>query len=124
QQVAADIIRAEPVAILCGCPGVGKSHTIAEIIKRFTMNGYRQADILLVAPTGKAAKRSRELLDAAIPGHKIRCKTIHAALEPGPNQEDEGIPQADSKVGRGRGIFGFRRSAGNPLDCRLLVCEE
>ena len=56
-------------------------------------------DILLCAPTGRAAKRLREATG-------FEAKTIHRLLE------------VDPRTG------GFRRDAENPLDCSLLVVDE
>jgi exodeoxyribonuclease V alpha subunit len=80
----------EPVSIVTGGPGTGKS-TIMEAV----VAGYEQAgwDVLLAAPTGKAAKRLAETTER-------RATTLHRLLEAMPS---------------GTGDFHFRRGGYKPL---------
>lgn len=55
--------------IITGGPGTGKTTTINTIIRTFEMGDM---EILLAAPTGRAAKQLR---------HRIRGQTIHRPLE-------------------------------------------
>ena len=57
--------------ILTGGPGTGKTTTIRAMIRYFISEGY---DILLAAPTGRAAKRMSEATG-------YEAKTIHRLLE-------------------------------------------
>ncbi|MBS4165635.1 ATP-dependent RecD-like DNA helicase [Neochlamydia sp. AcF65] len=82
--------------IITGGPGTGKS-TITNAILAIT---EKLSDkILLMAPTGRAAKRMSE-----ITGKK--ASTIHSILE------------YNFKNG------GFKRNRENPLDCDLLIVDE
>jgi exodeoxyribonuclease V alpha subunit len=67
----------QKVAILTGGPGCGKSFTVRSIVSLATA---KRAKIVLVAPTGRAAKRLAELT-----GHD--AATVHRLLElrPGGN---------------------------------------
>jgi exodeoxyribonuclease V alpha subunit len=121
---AARLIADEPFALLTGAAGSGKTYLVAQVIGQLLDNTYRACDILVVAPTGKAAKRAKELLDREIPGHAVTCSTIHRALGPVPSDAPEGVPAADAKMGRGRPSFRFRRNEEDTLRCRFLVVDE
>ncbi|MGA7668793.1 MAG: ATP-dependent RecD-like DNA helicase [Nitrolancea sp.] len=84
-----------PVTVLTGGPGTGKSTTVRSIV---TLARAKRARVLLVAPTGRAAKRLSELT-----GHPAR--TIHRLLKLQPG---------------GSAAF----DENNPLDADLLVVDE
>jgi exodeoxyribonuclease V alpha subunit len=79
-----------------GGPGVGKTTIVKAILRILAAKG---TNILLCAPTGRAAKRMTEATG-------FEAKTIHRLLE------------VDPKGG------GFKRGDDNPLDCDLLVVDE
>ena len=81
--------------ILTGGPGTGKTTTTLGIIKAFqTAN----ANIVLAAPTGRAAKRMSEATG-------MEAKTIHRLLEVKPPE-------------------GYQRNADNPLEGDVLILDE
>jgi len=84
------------VIVMTGGPGVGKTTIIRAILRILAAKG---TDLLLCAPTGRAAKRMTEATG-------FEAKTIHRLLEVNP------------KSG------GFKRGEDNPLDCDLLVVDE
>src|ERR1700675_4156485 len=84
------------VVVMTGGPGVGKTTIIKAILRILAAKG---TNLLLCAPTGRAAKRMTE-------ASGFEAKTIHRLLE------------VDPKGG------GFKRSDDNPLDCDLLVVVE
>ncbi|MCC5832326.1 MAG: ATP-dependent RecD-like DNA helicase [Chlamydiales bacterium] len=86
----------EKFHIITGGPGTGKS-TITKAILAITEKLSRQ--IILAAPTGRAAKRMSEIT-------KRGASTIHSLL------------QFDFSKG------GFKRNRENPLVCDLLVIDE
>jgi exodeoxyribonuclease V alpha subunit len=120
QQAALDVIAANPVAILTGPPGVGKSYVVAELVRCLKANGVRKVHI--VAPMGKAAKRADELVTAA--GTRVPCTTIHKALVPTLLPTETGIPQDSAKLGRGRRAWGFAHTEDNPLDVEWIIVDE
>jgi exodeoxyribonuclease V alpha subunit len=122
QQAALRVIQEYGVAILAGPPGVGKSHSTAALIKCLINNGMSR--IVVTAPTGKAAKRAKELIDAAVPGNTIPCSTIHKALGPMPSGEPAGVPSEDARVGRGREGFTFKHGLEDPLNVNFLIVDE
>ena len=95
QLEAVELALTSKVAVLTGGPGCGKSFTIRSIVKLATA---KQATVVLVAPTGRAAKRLAELT-----GHEA-C-TVHRLLELQPGGE--------AKYDR-----------DNPLDADLVVIDE
>ena len=84
------------VLVITGGPGVGKTTIVRGILRILAAKG---TDLLLCAPTGRAAKRMTEATG-------FEAKTIHRLLE------------VDPKSG------GFKRGDDNPLDCDLLVVDE
>ena len=87
--------------ILSGGPGTGKTTTINTIIRFFEMEGM---DILLAAPTGRAAKRMTEAT-----GYEAR--TIHRLLE------------ISGALEEGRNAQ-FERNEENPLEADVIIIDE
>ncbi len=85
-----------PVCVITGGPGVGKT-TVVNAILQIATKG--ELDIALAAPTGRAAKRMTQQT-----GHA--AKTIHRLLEWSPEED------------------GFTRAEDKPLDCDFLVVDE
>lgn len=90
--------------ILSGGPGTGKTTTINTMIQYFEEEGQ---DILLAAPTGRAAKRMTEATG-------YEAKTIHRLLELGGPGETE---YTNTKVA-------FERNEENPLEADVLIIDE
>ena len=87
---------ASKVSVITGGPGVGKTTIVNAILRILSA---KDVEILLCAPTGRAAKRMREATG-------FEAKTIHRLLE------------VDPRTGS------FKRDRDNPLDCGLLVVDE
>jgi len=96
QKAAVAMALGAKVLVVTGGPGVGKTTTVNSILRIFSA---KHMNLLLCAPTGRAAKRMNEATG-------LEAKTIHRLLE------------VDPKGG------GFRRDETNPLDCDLLVVDE
>lgn len=88
------------LTIITGGPGTGKTTTIRTIIHYFEKEGL---DILLAAPTGRAAKRMKEATGC-------EAKTIHRLLE------------LSGMVGEGATSFG--RNEDNPLETDVVIIDE
>lgn len=86
--------------VLTGGPGTGKTTTLNALIRLLEERGD---EVLLAAPTGRAAKRLSELT-----GHE--AKTIHRLLEVD-YSSDETHPV-------------FRKNEKNPLKCDTLIIDE
>jgi exodeoxyribonuclease V alpha subunit len=88
--------------VLTGGPGTGKTTTINAIIRFFESEGM---DILLAAPTGRAAKRMSETTN-------YEARTIHRLLEISKMSGD-----IESKLV-------FERNEGNPLETDVIIIDE
>lgn len=88
--------------IITGGPGTGKTTTINTIIKYFESRGD---EILLAAPTGRAAKRMTEATG-------YEAQTIHRLLEL------SGVLSDDSKNAS------FARNEDNPLEADVVIIDE
>jgi exodeoxyribonuclease V alpha subunit len=82
--------------VITGGPGTGKTTLVNSILK---ILAAKQLEILLAAPTGRAAKRMTETTGR-------EAKTIHRLLEFDPQS------------------FGFKRGRDNPLEADLIVIDE
>ena len=89
--------------IITGGPGTGKTTTINTIIRYFESE---EMELLLAAPTGRAAKRMTEAT-----GYEAR--TIHRLLE------ISGMPGDERSVG-----MHFERNEENPLDADAVIIDE
>ncbi len=98
QWAVVELVRTRPLVLLTGLPGAGKTHT-----QRVLVDAARRARIrvLLCAPTGKAARRMRDLT-----GHD--AMTIHRALGYSPKEDR------------------FLRDEDDPLsnDVELVIVDE
>ena len=88
------------VTVLTGGPGTGKTTTVRGMLRVFEALGL---NVVLAAPTGRAAKRLSELCG-------IEARTIHRLLEAG--------------YVAGGGRLAFQRCATNPLECDVVVLDE
>ena len=104
--------------IITGGPGTGKTTTINTIIRYFEQDDM---EILLAAPTGRAAKRMAEATG-------YEAKTIHRLLELTGTpviENRNGNTSADSSASGSRleGMH-FERNEENPLDADVIIIDE
>ena len=90
------------IVVITGGPGTGKTTTINTIIRYFERKGM---DIMLAAPTGRAAKRMTEATG-------YEAQTIHRMLELSGILSDE-ISNAS-----------FERNETNPLETDVVIIDE
>ena len=102
QRSAVKEAAANGLLILTGGPGTGKTTTIKTIIRYFEQEDM---EVMLAAPTGRAAKRMSEAT-----GREAR--TIHRMLELSGGQ--------DGTASEGK----FARDEQNPLECDAIVVDE
>ena len=90
------------VLVITGGPGTGKTTTINTLLKVFESEGM---DIMLAAPTGRAAKRMSETTG-------YEAQTIHRMLELKNTLESENT-----------GMH-FERNEANPLEADAIIIDE
>ncbi len=103
EKISYDLIQKEAIEkvvqskfmVLTGGPGTGKTTTTLGIIKVFQQMG---AEVVLAAPTGRAAKRLSETT-------RMEAKTIHRLLEFKPGE-------------------GYKKNSENPLKGDILIVDE
>ncbi|WP_069886276.1 SF1B family DNA helicase RecD2 [Streptomyces luteocolor] len=95
QEEAVKLALTRKVAVLTGGPGCGKSFTVRSVVE---LARAKKANVVLAAPTGRAAKRLAELTGA-------EASTVHRLLELKPG--------GDAAYDRDR-----------PLDADLVVVDE
>ena len=94
QQTALELAQREPICIVTGGPGTGKTTILRAVLDRLSSD----AQITLCAPTGKAAKRMSEATGR-------EAKTIHRLLAYSP-------------------VEGFYYNADNPLPFDVVFVDE
>ena len=92
--------------IITGGPGTGKTTTINMIIKYLLS---KNMEVLLAAPTGRAAKRMEEATG-------YEAKTIHRLLEINSMPDGDDM---ESNIG-----LNFERNEDNPLEADAVIIDE
>ena len=125
QRVAVDTSLSRPVSLIVGGPGTGKTHTLARLLAVLlhdAVSNGRDIQVALAAPTGKAAQRMKESIEAALASdalvanvpegvrerlRSVRPLTIHRLLGPLPVQRQR-----------------FRHDSATPLRYDVVVIDE
>jgi exodeoxyribonuclease V alpha subunit len=96
QRQAIRVVMGAKAAVITGGPGVGKTTLVNALVSVLQST---ELDVLLAAPTGRAAKRLAESTD-------MPAVTIHRLLEMSP---ESGY---------------FQRNEENPLECDVVIVDE
>lgn len=109
------------LTVVTGGPGTGKTATVVRLLTLLLGEAHRAGEepprILLLAPTGKAAARLTESIEAAIPALDSPAEIIAA------------LPRSASTIHRALGSIGstasrFRHDADHPLIADAVVVDE
>ena len=100
QRQAVELAARQGVLILTGGPGTGKTTTVRGIVALFQKMGL---DILLAAPTGRAAKRMSELTG-------MEAQTVHRMLGMSWNETSHQVT--------------FTKSEKEPLEADAVIVDE
>jgi len=114
QRAAAHAALTQPLTVITGGPGTGKTWTVAGVVAALTAGGIdARGGVVLAAPTGKAAQRLTEALHTERDGVSaelaeqladLQAVTIHRLL--------------------GAGRRGFAHDAANPLAAATVIIDE
>lgn len=109
QQAAVRSVAERATTVLTGGPGMGKTHTIASVLRALSARSGGSLRIGLAAPTGKAAARMNEMIEAGDGGDAAisPAVTLHRLLG--------SLPGSNLR---------FRHDAGNPLPHDLVIVDE
>ena len=112
QLEAVNLVNSERIILLSGGPGTGKTSTILQMLMQ-AISRDPTLNIAMAAPTGKAAKKLKDTVQAGIENLQdplknklstIPSKTLHKWLEAGPN--------------------GFKRNSQRLLKLDLIIVDE
>ncbi|HRE91540.1 MAG TPA: ATP-dependent RecD-like DNA helicase, partial [Myxococcota bacterium] len=96
QAAAVELALREPVCVITGGPGTGKTTIIKTLLEALDLP---KQDVALAAPTGRAAKRMSEATGRP-------ALTLHRLLEYNPGEN------------------GFLRDETDPIDAKLVIVDE
>jgi exodeoxyribonuclease V alpha subunit len=113
----------EPLALVTGGPGTGKTSIIVSILRLLTRLGVDPDQIALAAPTGKAAVRMRESIDNQLASLSTDGRQLPAADQ----TLRTALPDARTihrLLGYSPSRDRFWRNADNHLDASVVICDE
>ena len=117
--LAACVATLHSLAVICGGPGTGKTTTVVKILallqEQALARGERALSVLLLAPTGKAARRLASSVQAGLAALPV-VEAVKAAIP----SEAYTIHRALGGGASGR----FRHDAGNPLPADVVLVDE
>ncbi|MBF0441526.1 MAG: exodeoxyribonuclease V subunit alpha [Oligoflexales bacterium] len=119
QKEAAIAAICQPISIITGGPGTGKTTLIVTILRTLVRMGIKVDDISLAAFTGRAAKRMRESI----------VEKIGLIPESLRSDEDKAILTIEPKtihrlLGSQPWNDSFRHHENNPLPAKVLIIDE
>ncbi|MGI5861128.1 MAG: exodeoxyribonuclease V subunit alpha [Myxococcales bacterium] len=120
QQEAVLTALREPLAVVSGGPGTGKTSIVVSILRTLARLGVPMEKVALAAPTGKAANRMQEAIRKYLAGLGEEVAAADAQLVRAPPEARTlhrllgYLPSADR----------FRHHANNPLSEEVVIVDE
>lgn len=126
QEAFLDLALREPISVLTGGPGTGKTFATHIAVRLWRAMGRK---VLMCAPTGRAAQRLAEIATAGRRmSQPVQSSTIHRLLETrkGRNKSggDEDDDAADDQTSSLSYKGAFARNRSSPLDADVVVVDE
>ncbi|GGH57633.1 RecBCD enzyme subunit RecD [Comamonas phosphati] len=124
QKLACALALRGRLSVITGGPGTGKTYTAARLLALLfaTAPDAQQLRVALAAPTGKAAARLKQAIDASLLDLKDSVQgelDLHALV-----QRMGAARTLHSLLGARPDTRYFRHHAGNPLDVDVLIVDE
>jgi len=108
------------LTIITGGPGTGKTYTLARILALLVGAGQSPDFIRLAAPTGKAADRMKQSVEASVTSLQTPDETRREALL----QIARRSSTLHSLLGYNSSTSRCRHDAAKPLPCEVLIVDE
>jgi len=130
QEAFLDLALREPISVLTGGPGTGKTFATHIAVRLWRAMGK---NVLMCAPTGRAAQRLAEIASAGRNmSAPVQSSTIHRLLEYGGgarannNDDRDGHDTHQNSESHDELTYKdkFARNAQNPLDADIVVVDE
>ncbi len=121
QQRAIDCALSHQLALITGGPGTGKTYTLARLLALQLAAGAEPRVIQLAAPTGKAAERMREAVEAAADGLP---DAIGKETKNNLKRVAAGACTLHRLLGANPANGSCRFDAEHRLPCRILIVDE
>ena len=125
QEAFLDLALREPISVLTGGPGTGKTFATHIAVRLWRAMGRK---VLMCAPTGRAAQRLAEIATAGRRmSQPVQSSTIHRLLETRRGKGAAGDGDDDDDVAADEYLSykgAFARDAASPLDADVVVVDE
>lgn len=108
-----------PLSIICGGPGTGKTYTVARLLLALQYLAEQPLNILMAAPTGKAAHRLSESIAKA----KVELARLGIAEDLLKKIPDSAVTLHRLLGYRPRSVA-YKYNANSQLPCQVLLLDE